>query len=327
MKALRIDRFGPLEALEVHDVAEAPLPPDSVRVEIEAAGVNPSDAGIALGRFPQVTLPRTLGRDFAGRIVDGPPHLIGVPVWGSGGGELGLTRDGTHAQRLVLPAGAAIRRPECLSAQQAAVAGVPFVTAWSALVELGGLQRGEWVVVSAAAGSVGSAAVALARALGAHPIAVVRECESLASLEALGAAAVLRSDRDDVPGAVREVTGGKGAALALNAVGAPVFAALLDSLGHGGRMVVYSAQAGREAEVDLFKFYRRSLRLLGLDTAASSLLEAARIVAKVGHLFEAGALGPPPIAATFPLTAAREAYQRVNRGDPGKVVLVMVDPA
>jgi len=195
VQALQIDRFGPLEALEVRDVAEAPLPHDSVRVEIEAAGVNPSDTGVALGRFPQVTLPRILGRDFAGRIVEGPRHLIGAPVWGSGGGELGLTRDGTHAQRLAIPLAAAIRRPERLSARQAAAAGVPFITAWSALVELGGLHEGEWVVVSGAAGAVGSAAVALAGALGARPIALVRASDDLAPLNALGTAAVLRSDR------------------------------------------------------------------------------------------------------------------------------------
>jgi NADPH:quinone reductase len=325
VKALQIDRFGPLDALEIRDVAEAPMPPDSVRVEIETAGVNPSDAGIALGRFPQVTLPRILGRDFAGRVVEGPRHLIGVPVWGSGGGELGLTRDGTHAQRLVLPVAAAIRRPERLSAEQAAVAGVPFVTAWSALVELGGLHSGEWVVVSGAAGAVGSAAVALARALGARPIALVRESDDLAPLDALGTTTVLRSDRDDVAAAVRQLTAGKGAALALNAVGAPVFAPLLDSLGHGGRMVVYSAQAGREATLDLFKLYRGSLRLLGLDTAVFPLLEAARILEKLGPLFESGAVKPPPISASLPLSAAREAYQRVNRGERGKVVLTMRD--
>jgi NADPH:quinone reductase-like Zn-dependent oxidoreductase len=323
VKALQIDRFGPIDALEVRDVAEAPLPPDSVRVEIEAAGVNPSDAGIALGRFPQVTLPRVLGRDFAGRIVEGPDQLIGTPVWGSGGGELGLTRDGSHAQRLVLPAAAAIRRPERLTAQQAAVAGVPFVTAWSALVELGGLQSGEWVIVSGAAGAVGSAAVALARALDAHPIALVRERDDLPPLLELGAAAVLPLDRDDVPAAVRELTGGKGAALALNGVGAPVFRPLLESLGHGGRMVVYSALAGREVELDLFKLYRGSVRLLGLDTAVFPLLEAARIFAKLAPLFDSGAVTPPPIAATFPLSAAREAYLRVNAEEPGKVVLAM----
>lgn len=321
MKALRIDRFGPLEDLRVSEIDEPALPPGSVRVEIEAAGVNPSDTGVALGRFPQVTLPRVLGRDFAGQIVDGPRELLGMPVWGSGGGELGLTRDGTHAQRLVLPRAAAIRRPANLAADAASVAGVPYVTAWSALVELGAVAPGESVVISGAAGAVGLAAVALAIALGANPIALVLERDDLSPLNGLGVAAVIRSDRDDVVTAVREATGGKGADLALNAVGSPIFGALFESLAHGGRMVVFSARAGREAELDLFALYRRRLTLLGLDTAALTLTQVAAFFEKMGPLFERGALAPPPIAARFPLEAARDAYERVERGAPGKVVL------
>ena len=72
------------------------------------------------------------GRDFAGRIVDGKKDLIGS-VWGWGGGELGLTRDGTHAEYLILPASVVVLRPPHLSAEEAAVVGVPFVTVWSAL--------------------------------------------------------------------------------------------------------------------------------------------------------------------------------------------------
>ena len=71
MKALRIKEFGPLENLRIEEIEDPPLPSGSVRLEIEAAGVNPSDTGVALGRFPQATLPRTLGRDFAGRVIEG----------------------------------------------------------------------------------------------------------------------------------------------------------------------------------------------------------------------------------------------------------------
>ena len=72
MKALQIRRFGSLDNLEVRDVAERPLPPDHVRIAVDAAGINPSDVGVVMGRFPHVTLPRMLGRDFAGRVIEGP---------------------------------------------------------------------------------------------------------------------------------------------------------------------------------------------------------------------------------------------------------------
>ena len=150
MKALQIDHFGLLSDLKIRDVPDAPLPPGSVRIAVEAAGVNPSDAGVALGRFQHATLPRILGRDFAGRVLEGPPELMDLPVWGSGGGELVFTRDGSHAQHLILPSSAAVQRPSHLTSEQAAVAGVPFVTAWSALVELGLFTAGESVVISGA---------------------------------------------------------------------------------------------------------------------------------------------------------------------------------
>ncbi len=322
MKALQIDRFGPLDELQIRDVADTPLVDGEVRIRVEAAGVNPSDAGVALGRFAHVTLPRILGRDFAGTVTEGPAALVGTPVWGSGGGVLGMTRDGAHAEHLVLPANAVIRRPARLSAEEAAAAGVPFVTAWSALVDLAALRPGEWVLVSGAAGAVGSAAVQLVAALGGRAIGVVLAADDLSPLEGIELEAIVRSDRDDVPGAVREATDGRGADVALNAVGAPIFAQLFQSLAKGGRMVIFSARAGRDVELNLFEFYRRRLTLYGLDTAALGLDQIAGIYEPLALLFESGAVRAPKIAASFPLSAAREAYERVEGGAPGKVVLV-----
>jgi NADPH:quinone reductase-like Zn-dependent oxidoreductase len=323
VKALQIDRFGPLADLQVREVPERPLPEESVRIAVEAAGVNPSDTGVALGRFPQVTLPRILGRDFAGRVIEGPDSLLGTEVWGSGGGILGVTADGSHAEHLILPAATVIARPAHLTAEEAAVTGVPYVTAWSALVELAGFQAGEWALVSGAAGAVGSAAVALVGALGGHAIALVRSSDDLEPLAGLGLAAVLRSDTDDVPKAVAELTAGRGADVALNSVGAPVFAALCDSLAKGGRMVIFSARGGQDVQFDLFRFYRRRLKFFGLDTAALSLVEIARLFEQFGPLFESRAVRPPAIAQRYALADAREAYERVaNGGAGGKIVIV-----
>jgi NADPH2:quinone reductase len=312
MKALRVEQFGPLANLQISQVLDAPLPAGYVRIEIEAAGVNPSDTGVALGHFPQVTLPRILGRDFAGRVIEGPQDTIGTKVWGSGGGILGMTQDGSHAEHMLLPLDAVIARPSHLSAEGAAVAGVPFVTAWSALVELARFQTGEWAVVSGAGGAVGSAAVALVKALGGHAIAVDLSSVDLGPpLQGLHVEAILRSD-----------TVGRGADVALNGVGAPIFALLADSLGKGGRMVVFSAARGREVQLDLFMLYRRRLQLFGLDTAALDLAQIARLYGKFGPLFESRVLTPPPVAARFPLDAAREAYERVAGGALGKAVLI-----
>jgi NADPH2:quinone reductase len=321
VKALQIDRTGALDVLGLRDLPDPDRAGGDAIVRVQAAGVNPSDVGIALGRFPQLTLPRVLGRDFAGEVIDGPPELIGMQVWGTGGGELGLTRDGSHAQLLAIPAGALASRPPRLSADEAAALGTPMLAAWSAVVDLAHTKAGEWVVVSGAAGSVGTAAVQLVKALGAHPIALVRSSDDAGELESIGVAAIVRSDRDDLASTVRDLTGGNGANVALNAVGAPVYASLVDALGHHGRMVIFSAAGGREVAFDLFGFYRKALTYYGLDTAAFTFDQVGAILRGVNPYLASGAIQPPPIAARYPLDRAPEAYARVQSGAPGKVIV------
>lgn len=322
MKALQIDRTGSLDVLGVRDVPEPSVGSRDVRVRVEAAGVNPSDVGIVLGRFPQLTLPRVLGRDFAGTVVDGPPELANKPVWGTGGGELGLTRDGAHAEMLVVPATAVALRPPHLSAVGAAAMGTPLLAAWSSLVDLAHLLPDEWVVVSGAAGAVGTASVQIAKAIGAHAIALVRSGDDVAGLEALGVEAIVRSDRDDLAVVVNELTGGTGAHVATNAVGAPIFAALVQALGKDGRMVIFSAAAGRVAELDLFMFYRKRLTFYGLDTASFALDRVGKILARIDPYIEAGRIREPKTVERFPLVDARAAYERVQSGSAGKVAIV-----
>jgi NADPH:quinone reductase-like Zn-dependent oxidoreductase len=322
MKALQINATGSLDELTLRDVPEPSAGPSDVRIRVEAAGVNPSDVGIVLGRFPQLVLPRTLGRDFSGTVLDGPPELVGKAVWGTGGGELGLTRDGAHAEMLVVPASAVALRPPHLSAAGAAAIGTPFLTAWSALVDLGGLKPGEWAIVSGAAGAVGTASVQVAKVIGARCVAFVRSSDDVSELEQIGVDAIVRSDREDLSARVKELTGGSGAGAATNAVGAPVFAPLVDALGKGGRMVIFSAAGGRDVQFDLFAFYRKHLAFYGLDTAAFPLEHVGEVLSRLSPYFESGKLGEPAVAGRYPLDKAREAYERVRAGERGKVVIL-----
>lgn len=302
MRALQIDRTGSLEALAIRDLPEPKRSTGEALIRVEAAGVNPSDVGIVMGRFPQLTLPRVMGRDFAGIVVDGPADLIGKPMWGTGGGELGLTRDGAHAELIAMPSNAIAPRPSHLSAEGAAAIGTPALTAWLAVAELAKTQAGEFVIVTGARGSVGTMAVQLVKALGARPIAVDRG--------------------DDIATATREATGGKGANVALNAVGAPVYPALVDALAEDGRMVVFSAAGGKEVTLDLFTFYRKRLTFYGLDSAALSLARVAELLERINPHVESGALQPPSIGERYTLERAPEAYARVSGGAGGKVVVV-----
>jgi NADPH:quinone reductase-like Zn-dependent oxidoreductase len=200
--------------------------------------------------------------------------------------------------------------------------GVPFITAWTCLVEAARLTPGETVVVSGAAGAVGWAAVELASALGARVVALVKNADQASRLDRSRVAGVARSDLGDLVPVVHEATGGKGAQVALNGVGAPVFRPLLESLGRGGRLCVYSAAGGREVPLDLFDLYRRRLRIHGIDTVALTAEDGARVLDQLRPLFESGRLRPHPVIEPHPLADAARAYEQVARGSASKVVLV-----
>ena len=108
MKTLRFAEFGPPSVLRIEEVAIPETGVGEALVHVKAVGINPSDIVSVEGRFPNAVLPRVVGRDFAGKIIDGPADLLGTEVWGSGG-DLGVTRDGTHAEYLALPREAVLR--------------------------------------------------------------------------------------------------------------------------------------------------------------------------------------------------------------------------
>jgi NADPH:quinone reductase len=325
MKAVYIQRHGPVADLKVSDVPEPAPGADEVLVRVQAAGINPSDVVSVEGRFPNAVLPRIVGRDFAGKVVKGPEDVVGTEVWGSGG-DLGITRNGTHAEYLALPRGALARRPQSLSVEEAAAVGVPFIAAFSAAVLLGRLAKGEWVIVSGAAGAVGRAAIQIAHARGAHVVALIRDASQRSVLESAGVQGIAQSDQQDLEAVVRRATGGKGADLALNGVGGSIFGTLIAALAVGGRQVVYSATGGREFTLDIRSFYRNQFVLAGLDTQKFDATRCAGILEELTPLFESGALKPPVIAERYPLSHAAQAYGRVAAGKSGKVVLIMPSP-
>jgi len=320
MRAVYIREHGKISDLRLSDILIPSPAEDEVLVRVEASGINPSDVGSVMGRFPQAVLPRVVGRDFAGRVIQGLPDLIGAEVWGSGG-DLGITRDGSHAEYLALPRGAVSRRPKTVSAVQAAAAGVPFVTAFSALVTLGKVRQGEWVIVSGAAGAVGQAATQLAHARGARVVALIKDSGEMPL--PVDAEVVAQSDLSNLAEVTTQATGGRGADLALNGVGGAISPAIMKALGVGGRHVLYSAAGGRELQLDAMEFYRNRLSLLGLDTGSLNAGACARILDELAPLFDSGALKPPVIGERYPMEKVAEAYAHAATGQPGKAVLLM----
>jgi NADPH:quinone reductase-like Zn-dependent oxidoreductase len=129
MKAIQFTRFGTPDVLELIDAPTPKATGGNALVQISAAAINPSDVKNVASQMEGTVLPRIPGRDFAGIVVDGPDDWVGAEVFGTGG-DIGFTRDGSHAEAILLPAQALVRKPTNLSLEQAASIGVNFVIAW-----------------------------------------------------------------------------------------------------------------------------------------------------------------------------------------------------
>jgi NADPH:quinone reductase len=318
VKAIQIQAFGDIDGLRVVELPEPMATPDTAVVRVEAAGINPSDLKNVSGAMKQTKLPRVPGRDYAGVVERGPSEWLGVKVWGSGG-DVGFTRDGTHAEKLAVPVASLRPMPPNLSFEQAASVGVCFVTAFCAVVEAAGLKSGETLVVIGAGGAVGSAAAQIGKRLGAHVIGLERR-EPTPDAPIRAVADAILVDAKDPVAAVRQAAGGKGGDVVLDTVGGAIFRSALGMLALRGRLVEISSTGSREVGFDLVDFYHNESRLFGVDSLKRDLVASSAILGALTEAFESGDYVPLPIAASFGLAEAVAAYRRVGEGAPGRVV-------
>jgi NADPH:quinone reductase-like Zn-dependent oxidoreductase len=321
MKAVQFKSFGSPEVLEYVDLPTPQADADNVVVQVKAASVNPSDVKNVSGHFGHTVLPRTPGRDFSGVVVDGPQNWLGAEVWGTGG-DIGFTRDGTHAEFIKVPLAALSRKPKTLSHAEASAIGVNFVVAWLGTVEYAHLQAGETIAVIGAGGGVGGAVVQIAKAHGARVIAVDRH-----PLDADTPAGRLIDDYvpldENVTDRLRALTGGVGADVVYDTVGGVAFETALNLVKRRGRVLEISATGKRRVEFDLIDFYHNETQLLGVDSAKLGVADSAPLMTALVEGFETGKLTGPVIAQAFPLERAREAYDAVASGTRGRVVITM----
>ncbi len=322
MRALRFHQFGDVSNLRVEEVPDPRPAQDEVKVAVRAACVNPSDVKNVEGKMEGTTLPRTPGRDFSGVVVEGPRGFLGREVWGSGG-EVGFTRDGSHAQFLTVPSAAAIAKPAKLTFEEAACVGLNFVTAYEGLVARANAQAGETVMVTGARGGVGMAVLQLGEALGAKLIAVDRTSLDVSAFEGVDLAGAANTNDKQWTQAVREMTGGKGVDVVFDCVGGDVFEPALSTLGKQGRQVAITSVSSRRVSFDLLDFYHRRLTLLGVDSRALTVTDCAGILEKLAPLFEKGALRAARIGKRGSLDDAVELYAHAGSGGAGKAVFVL----
>lgn len=341
MKAVVVREHGGLDALRLEERDRPEPRADEVLVELRAIGLNHLDVWVRRGvpghPFP---LPLVPGCDGAGvvaaagalvrHVKEGdavflaPGLSCGIcPACAAGKDNLcrhygifGETRDGTCAEFTLAPARNVIRKPEAISFEEAAAFPLTFLTAWHMVVARAALLPGETVLVHAAGSGVSSAAIQIARLLGAGRIvATAGTDEKCAQARALGASDVVNYREGDFVAEVRRLTGKRGADVVIDHVGTETFDPNVRALAPGGRLVLCGATSGFEGKTDLRFVFFKNLSILG--STMGSLGEVHEVADHVA----AGRL-KPCVDAVLPLAEVREGHRRLESREVfGKIVL------
>lgn len=340
MKALRLVEHGAPGRLEVQTVPDPSPGPGEVRVRVAACGLNHLDLWLEEAGLPiPLELPRIPGGETSGT-VDSVGE--GVTGWAPGDrvavqsnlfcgrcefcvrGEeslcldsrlLGVQCDGGFAEFCVVPVRVLVRLPEAVGFEESAALTLAGSTAMHMLTDRTRVEAGQWVLVVGGASGVGSAAIQIARGLGARVVTTASTPEKRAFCEALGAEAVVDPADAEWPAKVRQVTGKRGADVVVEHVGGPVLERVFQCLARGGTVVTCGATAGREVTINLWPLFVKQQRLVGSYGRTRRDMAATLEWAASGRLRAA-------IDAVYPLEQGAEAFGRLRRREvSGKLVL------
>ncbi|THV12696.1 NAD(P)H-quinone oxidoreductase [Rhizobium rhizophilum] len=323
MKAIIFDDFGGADVLHLADAPMPELRPDDLLIKVMAAGVNRADLLQREGVYGSQSYGDSpiLGLEVAGEVM-----AIGDTVSGFGVGDrvMGIVGGGAYAQYARLDSGMAVAIPASLSFIEAAAVMESFVTGWEALAHLGHVAKGETVLVHAAAGGIGSAAVQLAKTAGATVLATA-SASNIDNVLSLGADAVFDYKRSDFEAEVVDATASRGVDLIIDFVGGPYLARNIRSLAPGGRLVQVGL-LGRDdnAIIPLGVVLHNHLRLIGTVMKSRSRAEKRAMVQRFTEqvLPMMGQVLKPVIGAVYPLAVTSEAHRRMEAGGLfGKIVL------
>ncbi|HYW06617.1 MAG TPA: medium chain dehydrogenase/reductase family protein [Longimicrobium sp.] len=336
MRQVWITKRGGPEVLGLREAPD-PQPGDGeVRISVASAGVNFADVMARLGLYPDAPpLPAVVGYEVAGTVDRVGPGVAGVR---EGDRVAAFTRFGGYSSSVVVAAAQAIPLPDTLSFEKGATIPVNYLTAWIMLVHLGCVRRGDRVLVHAAAGGVGQAALQICGWRGAEVIGTASASKH-ERLRAMGAAHVIDYRTHDFEAEVKRITGGRGVDVALDAVGGDSFRKSYRSLAPLGRLYVFGASSmatgARRSLMAALAGLARMPRFhpLGMMNGnrgvhgvnLGHLWGGADLLARMlGEIMERVADGTfdPVVDRSFPLERAGEAHSYIQeRRNFGKVLL------
>ena len=341
MKAVQLVSHGKPGKFEVRIVPDPAPGPNEVVVEVRACGLNHLDLWFEEAALPvQVPLPRTQGCEIAGTVLTCGAD---VSAWRAGervavqsnifcgrceychqGEEslclnnvmLGVQQDGGFAEKVLVPSRALVSLPEAVSFETSAALSLAGSTAMHMLTNRAQVRPGDWVLVMAGASGVGSAAIQIARQLGARVIGTGSTPQKRALATKLGADFVLDTADSKWTAEVRKITNKRGVDLVIEHIGGDVLQQCFSCLARGGTIVTCGATAGNEVKVDVWPFFVKQQRLIGSYGRNRADLEMTLQWAAESRL-------KPVIDATYPLERAPEALRRLrDRNVLGKLLVI-----
>ena len=323
MRAVVLRAHGGPEVLTIEDVPDPVPGPEEVLVEVRATALNRADILQRMGLYanPAPEAHEIPGLEFAGTVV-----ALGERVrdWALGDEVMAITGGGAYAERIALHERQLMRVPGSVSLGDAAAIPEVFLTAWDALVRQGGLTSGRWALVHAGASGVGTAAIQLARAIGAR-IAVTCSAGKVEACRSLGADEVVDYGSRDFVEVVAAITDGAGVDVILDVIGGEYTDRNLRAVARTGRIVQVGLMGGGRTPVDLGLLLSKRVALIGTVLRARPLEEKIAVTrqfaAEVLPLFDRGALRPV-IDSRYPLDRIAEAHAHMAaNANVGKIVI------
>lgn len=319
MRAVQVSRFDGPDAVELVEVPEAEGRPDQVVIQVETAGVSFPDVLLTRGEYQvRPALPFVPGSEVAGIVRIAPEGSALSP----GDRVAAFPGFGGFAEVVAADPVAVFPLPETMSFEVAACLPMNYLTAHFALVRRGRLVAGETVLVHGAAGGVGTAAIQMAKALGARVIGVVSSEKKAAVARAAGADEVIGVEEFNK--AAKELTGGRGVDVVVDPVGGDRFADSVRSLAVEGRLLVIGFTGGEIPTVKVNRLLLNNIEVVGVWWGAYWMRDPSYLARQWSELMALLATGhiDPPIGGVFPLEQAADALDEIaSRRATGKILL------
>ena len=329
-RIVRFHEFGGPDVLRIEDVELGPPGPGEVQIDVKAIGLNRAEAMWRANMYLETPkLPARLGYEAAGTVAavgEGVTHVkVGQRVASVPG--FSMNRYFSYGETALVPAAAVVPTPDALSDEQAAAVWMQYITAWGALIDIAKLAAGDTVLITAASSSVGLAAIQIANAVGATPIALTRTSKKAETLRTVGAAHVIATQEQDLAAEVKRIAGDAPPRVAFDPVGGPTVTALCEALAPRGILFQYGALSTEPTPLPLMSVLGKSLTVRGytlFEYAAEP--DGAGFKRGIDFVLKGLSEGKlkPVIAKTFPFEQIVEAHRYLEANEQvGKVVVTV----